>query len=168
MGRQVEGWWRTAPCVVLHPIIQIRIWTLDSAPSTFTLLPRAICILQVSFHCRWCHLSLQGPAEDSFKNGWKESFTQALSDLWSDTVYLQCCGVTVLCPRNIKVSKFSEQTALDRSVSHLLLSVTILTQVGILRPFTGWSERWWKFKRLSTSKPYKSVHWHSISVRSSF
>ena len=97
MGRQVEGWWRTALCVVLHPVIQIRVWTSDSAPPppTFTLLPHAICILQVSFHCRRCHLSLQGPAEDSLKKKKNTSggtSTLILSDLWSAAECLQCCG----------------------------------------------------------------------------
>lgn len=68
MGRQVEGWRRTALCVVLHAIMQIRVWSSDIAPSTFTLLPCAICTLQVSSFCCWCNLSLQGCADVSFKS----------------------------------------------------------------------------------------------------
>lgn len=107
MGRQVEGWWRTAPCAALHPIIQIRDWTDSDTPprppnplSTFTLLPAAICILQVSFHTI-CHCRAR--AEDSFKKkkrGQREFSILILSDLWNAVFFFW-----LFRSRNIKVSK---------------------------------------------------------------
>lgn len=83
---------------------------LETAPlSTFTLLPHAICILQVSFHCCRCHLSLQGPAEDSCQADgvFHSDFEWFMKCLW-------CYGSTVFCSR-----KLSDRTTADRGVSHL-------------------------------------------------
>lgn len=128
MGRQVEGWWRTAPCAALHPIIQIRDWTDSATPphpphplSTFTLLPAAICILQVSFHTI-CHCRAR--AEDSFKKkkGGRGSFP-----LWFWVIY------EVLCFFFLTVSLQEYQslhTTVDRNVSRLWLSALYHWGVG--------------------------------------
>lgn len=144
MGRQVGGWWRTAPRVVLHPIIQIRVRTWD--PTTFTPLPRSICILQVSFHCCWCHLSPRGPAEDSFKIRWKESARLVLGDLWSAGMCLSCRGFTVLCPRYVAVSKVARWATVDRGVSHLgviykHIRASQFSRLTCCRTPVGWAQQ---------------------------
>lgn len=114
MGRQVEGWWRTALCVVLHPIIQIRVWTSDSAPSPPPPPPLPCCRTRfVSFrypstaadaicHCR---ALLKTP----FKKK-KKKRVEGLP-LWFWVIYevplsaYSAVVFTVFCQRNIKVSE---------------------------------------------------------------
>lgn len=89
---------------------------LETAPlSTFTLLPHAICTLQVSFHCCRSHMSLQGPAEDSFQADgvfqfdfeWFMKCLCVLMVLWFYSVLLK------------ESPKLSDGTTADRGVSHL-------------------------------------------------
>lgn len=94
MGRQVEGWWRAARRVVFHPVIQIRLWTRDSASPTpphptphYTFYPTASRDLYPS--------SILLPLPMQFvtagplwrlllkENRHMESCTRLPSDLWS-------------------------------------------------------------------------------------
>ena len=109
MGRQVEGWWRTALCVVLHPIIQIRVWTSDSAPPPKPAPPLPCCRTRfVSFRYpstaadAICHR--RALLKTPFKKKKKQkktgggTSTLILSDLWSATECLQCCGFYSVLP----------------------------------------------------------------------
>lgn len=89
MGCQVEGWWRTAQCVVLHPIIQIRVRSRDGGPPH--LYPAASRHLYPS--------RILSPPLMPFVNAgpcWKTGrgslLPWFLSDLWSAGVCSRCCG----------------------------------------------------------------------------
>lgn len=123
MGRQVEGWWRTARCVVLHPIIQIRVWTSDSAPlhlypaASRDLYPSGILpLLAMPFVTAgpcWRLLLKNGRGESKL---WFWVIYEVLACAY-DAVVLQCLA------RGISKSpKLSKQITVDRSVSHLQLS----------------------------------------------
>lgn len=122
MGRQVEGWWRTARCVVLHPIIQIRVWSSDSAPSTFTLLLHTICILQISFHCCWCHLSLQSGLKTPLKNELGESFTLVFE--W----FMVCFVLIGFCFYSVLLEEYTSLQSCQSKPHWIVLYITVCSQ----------------------------------------
>lgn len=128
MGRQVEGWWRTARCVVLHPIIQIRVWTSDSAPPP----PLPCCIARfVSFRYPSTAANAICHCRALLKTPFKK---RAEGALHSDSEwFMKCwCVLTVLCLYSVLLEEYQclqscQSKAQRTEVSHICSRVLYIS-----------------------------------------